>query len=282
VEKGGLAAAGFTGGGTDSWGKQDSASSLAKDAYRPGVQTGAGNWKQEVENVWADNKGKFQGLPARRDRGPGQTIESNILPYMRDPKAFSGMGGIPAKPAIGKRARGQSNILKLDRLFGLITGADISGTTTDTVFALEVWGSELLTAAYYMLPLATIVHNNHHSLIEVALAMTLDGTINYDVGFYTTLRPKGCTLPPELSKIGEILATAEVSSLNQHFLLYYENGATQPSGCIRFTPDEVNWLKAFGFWRGRRLLRRAPSLPSFPTLETVRSLCAEFSITVRG
>jgi hypothetical protein len=232
--------------------------------------------------VWADNKGKFMGLPARRDRGPGQTIESNIRPYMRDPKAFSGMGGLPAKPGIGKRAQGQSNILKLDRLFGLITGADISGTTTDTVFAMEVWGREILTAAYYMLPLATIVHNNHHSLIEVALAMTLDGIINYDVGFYTTLRPKGCALPPELSKIAEILAIAEISSFNQHFLLYYDNGSIRPSGCIRFTPDEINWLKAIGFWRGRRLLRKAPTLPNSPTFETVRSLCAEFNITVRG
>jgi hypothetical protein len=280
VEKGGLAAAGFQGGGKDSWNERGTTSSMIKDAYRPGVQTGAGNWKQEVETVWADNKGKFKDLTARRDRGPGQAIEAEIKPYMRDPKAFSGMGGIPSNPNIGKRARGQSNVLKLDRLFGLIIGADISGTTTDTVFALEVWGGETLTAAYYLLPLATIVHNNHHALIEVALAMSLNGVINYDIGFYTTLLPKNCNLPEELVELGRILGAAERRQDNQHFLLYYNNGSQQPAGCFLFNQPEVQRLKAGGFWRGTRLLRRAPSLPIYPTLDTVRGLCAEFGIAI--
>ncbi len=49
--------------------------------------------------------------------------------------------------------------------------------------ALETWGHNNISEAYYLLPIGTIVHNNHHALIEVALALSINGVIDYRIGF---------------------------------------------------------------------------------------------------
>ncbi len=282
VEKGG-SVDNLGGPGQDAWDtigkdKNFTKASSMKDAYRPGVPVGVPKeWtKAEVENVWGDQKpGRFANVAeARRFRGPGQAIEDHIKPFMRNPDAFSGMGGLPSKPAVGKRAANNSNVLKIDRIFGLVVGADISGTTTDTVFALETLGADLLTATYYMLPLATIVHNNHHALIEVALALSINGVIDYHIGFYSSLLPKSVkTIPPELVGIRGTLGSAEGSNLNRHFAVFYDTntGAPQIAGCYLFTEHEVKGeLKQY--FKATKLLEKAPNLDNYPTQNSLKAL----------
>ena len=279
IEHGGLAAMGLQGPARkDAWGERHSASESIKDAYRTGVPGARGPWqKGEVEAVWSDGKKKFAGTTARRARGAGHGIPPHLRPHMRDAGGFSGIGGLPNNPFIGKRAMGDSNVLKIDRLFGLFIGADISGTTTDSLFALEMWGGEHLTAAYYLLPLATLVHNNHHALIEVALSLSINGIVDYDVGFYRTLRPKNCQLL-ELANIDGVLTAAEYDKRNRHFVVFYDD--MRPAGCLLFSEIEARALKAAGFWKATRLLGEAPNLPSYPSYDTVESLCDRFQVNL--
>lgn len=173
---------------------------------------------------------------------------------------------------MGKRATGDSNVLKLDRILGLITGADISGTTADTVFALETIGINYLTAAYYMLPLATIVHNNHHALIEVALALSMNGVLDYHIGFYDTLLPKGTgVVPSELEGVEEILDDADRDYRNRYFVVYYDDRGNV-AGCIVMSRSEAWDLRYKMCFQATRLLDKAPSLPLCPSRDTVLSL----------
>jgi hypothetical protein len=277
VEKGGLIGAGAGGTTNTAWENNLHTGASIKEAYRPGVHTD----KVSTENVWGDKKERFKDVAvARRDRGPGRPIEDHIRPYMRDPNAFSGMGGTPAEPQKGKRPQNESSVLKLDRLFGLIQACDISGTTADTMFALEAWGGSYLTATYYMLPLATIVHNNHHSLIEVALAMSLNGIISYEVGFYSTLLPKG-RVPKEMEGIDRTLAAAEHNVRNRHFVAYYVSADPDPAGLVEFTPQEVAGLRTRRFWHSVDLVDAALVMPRFPSAGSVRDLCQKFGVQVQ-
>jgi len=257
---------------TDAWGQKLTPSYAVKDAYRPGVM-GSGShtgvldsshkdsWKDEVEDVWGDQKGRFANVAvARRDRGEGWKVEDHV-DLRQNRKEFAGIQG--------KRARKHSNVLKIDRMFGLLVGADISGTTADTVFALETIGADYLTAAYYMLPLATIVYKNHHSMLEVALALTLNGVIDYDIGFYESLMPDSVvTLPRELAGLGGILQQFDNVAQNRCFAVYYsEPAGKDPAGGFLFREDELGSVR--GLFNAKNLLAKAPNLPDYPTAKSL-------------
>jgi len=283
----GLARPGLTGNMTSAWGQNLTNSAGTKEAYRTGVPGNKGPWSpQEVESVWSDKKDRFKDVPgARRDRGDGWAIEEYIREYMRNPTGFSGMAGVAANQKGSKRAKGDSNVLKIDRLFGLIVGCDISGTTTDTAFALETQGGDIkgLTAAYYMLPLATIVYQNHHSLIEVALALSLNGILDYHVGWYTTLKPTSikstiAALSKEFAGVDSLLDAAERDPRNDFFMCFYSrSGALQ--GAYVFTLEEARKLKAANVFRGIELLRKAPGMPYAPTDSDLNALIAPAGIS---
>jgi len=263
VTDGGVARAGLIGGKeTDEWEQELTPANAVKDAYRPGVMVGAGSWKREVENVWGDQKGRFKGMEvARRDRGKGTAVEPHI-DLRENKKDFAGIQD--------KRAKGHSNVLKIDRMFGLLTGADISGTTADTVYALEMLGADYLSAAYYMLPLATIVHKLHHSLLEVALALTLNGVIDYDIGFYLSLMPDSVTtVPKELPGLTGILQQYQMDRRNRCFVVYFSTPpGRDPAGAYLFGDSEVGLVR--DLFNAKELLRKAPGLPDYPTPESLR------------
>lgn len=263
----------------DDWGKSHSPSDLIKQAYRGGVPGAPGSYMKTAGRVWAETKtDKETNAPiytmhdpndprAFRDRGEGWQVES-WADKRPDKTAFSGMGGSGARAKGSKRAKGDSNVLKIDRLFGLIVGADISGTTADTVFAVEVLGRDIVSAAYYMLPLATIVYNNHHALLEVALALSLNGVIDYRIGFYTSLLPKNVkTIPPELTGIDGILQTAENRFKNQRLVTFY-NAQNELAGGFLLSDDEARK----GRFNAMELLQYAPNLPRYPTMSTMATL----------
>jgi hypothetical protein len=273
VENGGLIGAGATGSSTDAWGQNLSNSEAIKDAFRPGVQTGRGDWRNEVESTWSDGKGRFDqpDLTKRRDRGPGWKIEPHLVDLMRDPKGFSGMAGIGAGCKGSKRAQGESNVLKLDRLFGLVTACDISGTTTDTAFALEVWGGGIVSAGYYLVPFGTIAHNMHHSLLEVALALSINHIIDYRIGFFETMLPTK-NLPAELNQIAAILAGTQQRMRNWglHFICYYQNN--QVAGCYQFSGADVDRLYNSEVSRATTMLDKAQALSAYPSKAEVDDL----------
>jgi hypothetical protein len=108
-----------------------------------------------------------------------------------------------------------SVVRAIDRTFGLPEGADISGTTADSIFGmesilyLEAQGKTISTqkeasklndlgwsqkypGEVILLPLITMVKHGHHALLECALTFMLTGYIDaYHIGKYTSLWPKG-------------------------------------------------------------------------------------------
>jgi hypothetical protein len=147
------------------------------------------------------------------------------------------------------RVKGNDLCKRMDLLFGLLKGATISGTTTDTVLVLEAFGAGLgLHPGYYLFPVATIAASLHHTLLEAGLALTLTEAIDsYCVGFYTSLVPKG-GLPAELAKAQTILSGAEQDRRNRHLICWFdEKDKTRPAGCIL-------WDKPYEIRASRRLV----------------------------
>lgn len=251
VEAGGL------GGGQRARLPRGSAPGTAKEAYRVGG-----------EYVWGRHA---------RVRQAGWEIEPHLVPHMRDPNAaFTGMAGVRGfygKKA-SKRAAGTSSVLQLDRLFGLIVACDISGTTADSIFALELFGGEFdMSAAYYMLPLGTIAHNLHHSILEVALVTSLNGEMDYHIGFFDTLKPTRCvTFPVELAGLQVAIQAANLSMQNQglHHMRYYEGSSLK--GAFQFQGAELVAFKNSPISRCVTMLQRAQCLGGYPQRHTVVEL----------
>ena len=96
--------------------------------------------------------------------------------------------------------RMRSRSCQIDKAFGLPFGGDISGTTADSMYGLEVaskhvklntqeaWALDYLR----LLPLISLVGLYNHTVLECALALMYCGIIDdYKIGYYSTLKPKG-------------------------------------------------------------------------------------------
>lgn len=117
---------------------------------------------------------------------------------------------------------------KLDKLFGLCPGATISGTTTDNIFFFDKFSRGGVDSLMYLLPMAAIVGNGHHTTIEVALPLSLNNKMDYVVGLYSTLMPKPTLKPTRspamleaASAIEDILEIYEKSPFNRLMVLSY-------------------------------------------------------------
>lgn len=257
----------LAGGGTrgGSW-----AANEVQGAYKVGVTT-----EKPVKNGagWADRyaseaqRAVWKQEPGGRYRGTWTApMEAHIATRL----------GPASTPGIaGKRSLEGSTVLKLDRLFGLLRGADISGSTAEGASILERWGSDILHSAYYLLPLATLVYNGHHTLLEVALTLSLNRIIDYHIGFYTTLLPDGA--PAELDAVATALADAE--SETSHFVVFFEN--SQPAGCLLFDQTwEKSTLRQSRFGRAVDMLALAQQLPNFPSRGDVVDLIRKQALTL--
>jgi hypothetical protein len=105
-----------------------------------------------------------------------------------------------------------STIKKIDTLYGLPEGADISGTTCDhlfgiyhTIYLMETGRSTPKSIKFtagssadldyindrkpliILLPLIQMIREYHHSLLESAAALSLNDMIDYKIGFYSSL-----------------------------------------------------------------------------------------------
>jgi hypothetical protein len=167
-------------------------------------------------------------------------------------------------------------VKRVDNVFGLAPVADISGTTTDTIYFTEKFsGPSGGDNIFYLLPLATIVAGGHHSLLEVALPLTMNKIIDYHIGFYRSLFPSAGGAQGA-GAISNVLARAESNPMNRHILVYYATGENQsipgrPSGCFLFeNPD--HW--AFrNFARCVDMLDSFPWMPAWPNENQLRNFC---------
>ena len=131
-----------------------------------------------------------------------------------------------------------STIYKIDKVFGLVAAADISGTTTDCVFFLERFNQGGLDPMFYLLPAANIVAGAHHSLLEVAAALTLNKCCSYSIGLYSTLFPTDSRVNDAGSRgLKKALEMAESDPRNRLMLIYY-NESGQIAGCRLFEDQD--------------------------------------------
>jgi hypothetical protein len=173
-----------------------------------------------------------------------------------------------------------STIGKIDRTFGLPFGADISGTTTDNLYFLTGWadiskGDPLLM----MLPLAAIVGEYHHSLLEVAGAMSLKKVISYSIGFYTTLMP---TLPSGVNALSQradifnILENAEKDPRNKHVLLHYSTN-NKIAGCFMAESSDLDKFKKLATV-DIRLWPKFSAMKPYPQEDEIMQLLGEVGL----
>ena len=176
--------------------------------------------------IWNDKKGGRR----LRDIDKGQTSESPVRKGILAKK-----GGISIF-----KMREESTVLKIDRMFGLLEGADISGTTADTMFFINRFGDVGLDPIYHLLPVATIVAGGHHSVLEVSLPLTLNRYIDYTIGLYSTLMPFNSNHPSQ-GAIWKYLKLAENNSNNRLMLVFFKD--QEPGGCYEFDKNQPGCFK---------------------------------------
>jgi len=175
--------------------------------------------------------------------------------------------------------KNDSTVLKLDRVFGLAAGADISGTTTDTLHFMNDF-SLALDPIFGLLPIATIVPECHHTLLEVALSLSLNRKvgaatgIDYSVGLYTTLMPKERTrriaaFNGARNSCNNILKNFEEAKANRLMMIYYK-GPGLPGGCFLFDKTQDREVWSLMCSADDNLLQAFRGASSWPTYDEVK------------
>lgn len=142
--------------------------------------------------------------------------------------------GEDPEPGIVKwKLHPMSALYQLDRMFGLPEGADISGTTADTIFAIEALYGDLIEKIkdaglmedvleirplIALLPMASMVSRGHHTTLECALTLTLNDYISYAAGYYKSLYPEAYNQEIPNFNDGKFRQTTNKiwSALNEH------------------------------------------------------------------
>jgi hypothetical protein len=164
-----------------------------------------------------------------------------MLKFRRQPGEFAGIKGTGLLNL--------STVKKIDFVFGLPEGCDISGTTADSIFFMRHVNAfieglpERISAdmipLVQLLPVATMVSQAHHTLLECALTLTLNGILSYHVGFYTTLMPPDAGYPP----LQAVFETFERDMRNKHFLCYRDSQRNCLEGCLYKDPADVRTFR---------------------------------------
>lgn len=160
------------------------------------------SYQQSIKKLDEENKGKV-GKPIKK-------IPDMLRPFVKVPSHFDkkdypwDMVGTTIW-----HQRKSDRMRMISQLYGLPRGAAISGTTADHMFGIheimqycETKNSEkidntelgkiaekmkLYKPFLYLVPLIQMVPQMHHSLAETAVALSLNGFIEYHVGYYTSL-----------------------------------------------------------------------------------------------
>ncbi|MBI5259375.1 MAG: hypothetical protein HY855_22930 [Burkholderiales bacterium] len=181
-----------------------------------------------------------------------------------------------------------STIRSMDATFALPAGADISGTTADSVFFMkevedfyshvpDSLGAHLggLATVMQLLPLATMVSQGHHTLLESAIVLTMDSVDTgpaanayntahaYSIGFYDTLLPYaiGTAEDPLVERIAGILDRWSALARNKHVVCFPDASGNWVGGLCdresefaelrRFARADLDLLMFFREYQGR-------------------------------
>ncbi len=159
-------------------------------------------------------KGKFRPKPvfAKPDKGENARIgwghrhrvkgsgEQINEPFLAIPRSSVPLRGVE------KYAFGDHSIIhNIDFAYGLqIEGGDVSGTTADTIAAMN-WSGEVTGHGgdpfLHLLAIATMVPQGHHTIVECAWPLTRFNRftgMDYRIGFYGTLAPGNGSLRTQL------------------------------------------------------------------------------------
>ncbi len=168
---------------------------------------------------------------------------------------------VDPEPGIVKwKLHPMSAVYQLDRMFGLPEGADISGTTADTIFGIEVLYGNIIEnmkdakliedlleirPLISLLPIASMVSRGHHTTLECALTLTLNDYISYGAGYYKTLYPEaynqeipnfnGKGFRQTTNKIWKALDKHTNTQQNRVMILYFEAQEGGAKGVIDAT-----------------------------------------------
>jgi hypothetical protein len=189
---------------------------------------------------------------------------------------------IPAPTTSGEqqflKKRVTSTVKKIDHAFGLPVGADISGTTADSIFFIERFARRCgieYDPIYQLLALATLVSARHHALLEVALTLSLNKITNYSIGFYNTLMPPGCKHSAKGAVEGALLI-AETHSWNKHILAYFDQ-REQIFGGYECEPQDLADFERMAT-TDESFLWLFSTMPEYPTKGRVRMLMGKYGL----
>ena len=189
----------------------------------------------------------------------------------------------------GKSVRGisMSTVLKIDKAFGLPVGADISGTTADSIFFIERFMRRCnmrYDPIFQLLALATLVSHRHHALLEVALTMTLNNKITgvtYSIGFFKTLLPpmsRDSLYGNAYAKIRNVLEYYEKEV--QHFnILVYFDPVGKLIGGYNIEQNELTKFKELAA-TGKTFMWRWATMPGFPTKLRIDSIARDYGLGI--
>jgi len=206
----------------------------------------------------------FNSMPARRVRANPQ---SRVLPpVLKRHKEHTGIAGRQLKCIPGGQG---DNVPKVDNLIGLMDVCSISGTTSDVTFLFDQWGHKFingkadLSRTYYMLPVGSIAGFHHHSILEVALALSLikHSTVDYRVGFYGTLLPQDKCQLELRTALQQLLMRAEATMKTEglHFFCFYKE--KELAGGIALDPSDVATFKQSKLSKATFLVSQMPGFP---------------------
>jgi hypothetical protein len=261
-------------GGLDNWNQLGKSNTIGSHGRHRRVDPTTANAIAETRQAFSDTSRYYSGRPDLIAQGHAALNEEHAATMSR-----LGIGGVQdflisqgGGQAIFKLAE-TSSVARLDRIFGLVEAADISGTTADTIYFLNRFLSD---PVFYLLPLATIVAGGHHSLVEVALPLSLNGFIDYHIGYYQSLLPlrPTNTVGRGFQAIRAALAAAESSSMNRHMMVFYA-GPNKVAGCILSGLGDGRYRS---FASGRAALQMARSAPAWPTVWDVTALARRAGI----
>jgi hypothetical protein len=232
----------------------DIISPLFKDRLIPfGKLRPKAQWQQEA----LARAARRENLAAQESQRP-PNLYMEISPIVRGVDKF--------------RFEPKSVIAAINRTFGLRSeGADISGTTTDSIYALTWAGgvarvSNEVLGIIQLLPLVTMVPQGHHTIVECAWPLTRhkqkDGStyLNYCVGYYTTLAPMNAGAAARRGIEG-ILRRFDEDDRNKHILVW-GNGANE-RGVWMSEPPEVEAFKKIAHVRSAYAFCVAGGLSDF-------------------
>lgn len=143
--------------------------------------------------------------------------------------------------------------------------------------------STIIDPILYILPLGAIVGKGHHSTIECALPLVLNGIIRYTIGDYTTLFPAGRenrNACGDMSEIAAVLSKYQDKNRDRRILIYYDSQGNH-EGYFWFDPvKDQQWGAIAEVSQG--MSDKFSIFQQFPTKNEVASLHGSIKEALEG